>query len=72
MDDPEMIFQGALDNHVNLIKQFKGNMSFVSPYSLKHIAFRGLSSLLHSPVKMKFTSFSTVFQSDLEDEFVIL
>lgn len=24
MDEPEMIFQGALDNHVNLIKQFKG------------------------------------------------
>lgn len=24
MDDPDIIFQGALENHVNLIKQFKG------------------------------------------------
>jgi hypothetical protein len=24
MDDPELVFNGALENHVNMIKQFKG------------------------------------------------
>ena len=24
MDDPDVIFQGALENHTNLIKQFRG------------------------------------------------
>jgi len=25
MDDPEMILEGALNNHLNLIRQFRGN-----------------------------------------------
>ena len=26
MDDPELVFNGALENHVNMIKQFKGTV----------------------------------------------
>lgn len=29
MDDPKTIFDGALKNHVNLVKQFKGRLQGV-------------------------------------------
>lgn len=33
MDQPEMILQEALENHRNMIKQFKGNFSHSFPVS---------------------------------------
>lgn len=31
MDQPEMILQEAIENHQNMIKQFKGNLSYSCP-----------------------------------------
>ena len=38
MDDPDTIFQGALRNHQQLIKQFKGQLSAKCSYQIRPLA----------------------------------